>query len=783
MPYGRTLRRAIVSFAGVAVMLAVAPAAAAIEPEPASSVDTVGPVLHRMSADPALVDVSTAPAAVAVSARLADPDGVASVTVRLGDGPVARLALSSGTAAEGMWSGVAIVPAYAAAGAVIATVNAMDSTGAPSAPVFGAALDVADAVPAVPSQVSVAAAGVPGTLHVSWQPPAANGGSPVTSYSVALERAPGTDPSAAVPPAAALDATARSFTVTGLSASARYLVRVAAANAVGSGAPLRADAHTDPDVVTVPDAPTAVAVVPGDRSLAVAWTPPRSTGGVPLSSFHVVATPRSVDVPPVSVVAPPAAVSADVAGLVNGVTYDVAVSALNVVGLSLPSGSAAGTPRDVSGAPVLATVSAFDGVANVSWTPPVSDGGAPVLYYVIDASPSGLRVTVPGDVLHTTVRRVVNGVPTTFTVTAVNAAGAGPASARSAPVVPHQAARLVVLSQPAGRITYGTPSQVTAALRNRAGIGIPGQRVELQARIRPSSAWSSVASATTRTGGVASFRVVLPATAALRLYHPLTTVQETQARVRSVYVFQRVGAKPNTTRVRLGTTLVVRGPIAPDHRVGSKVRLQRYSRGRWHNLAYGAMTSRRSYAVTFTPRSLGSYTVRVIKPGDGDHETGISRAWRMEVTPPGNRDLARAIANNPRITLETTHNSGVRDRAHARGNVVDISNGRRAHRSSYENAPGGLTWLDRRVLLALKHMGSRGTVTVSEIAGGSHSLRSAHYSGKAIDISWVNGTHVGPLSNYRMVVATCHKFGATHVFHPRYDPVGGHQHHIHCDWS
>jgi hypothetical protein len=552
---------------------------------------------------------------------------------------------------------------------------------------------------------------------------------------------------------------------------------------VGSGLALLADATTDPHAVTVPDAPTAVATRAGDRALFVAWTAPESSGGVALTAFRVTATPRSVDVPPVSVTTGPEAVAAEVPGLVNGVTYDVAVSALNAVGFGLASGTVEGTPRTVPGAPVIATVTAHDGTATVTWTPPASGGGAAVQSYVVSAS-NGTHLTAPGDTRSATVRGLANGVPVTFTVAAVNVAGTSPASALSAAVVPFQAAKFVVLTQPAGRVVYGTRSVVVGALRSMVGTGIAGQPVELQAKIRPSSTWTKVASATTGTGGRVTFRVALPATSALRLYHPLTTVQSVEKSVRSVYVATRVGAKPNTTRPRLGTTLTVRGEISPGpHPVGAQVRLQRYSRGRWHNLATGRMTTTGSYVVTFTPRALDTHLLRVIKPSDYDHDSGISRRFWVKVVPEAATDIARSIRANSRITLETTHDSGVVDLAHAERNVYDVARGARARRSAYQNAPGGLTTLDRRVLLALRYMGSRGSVTVSEIAGGSHAPRSSHYSGRAIDINWVNGVHVAPGSGYGLALAACRKYGATHIWHPSYDPVGGHQHHVHCDWS
>jgi hypothetical protein len=91
--------------------------------------------------------------------------------------------------------------------------------------------------------------------------------------------------------------------------------------------------------------------------------------------------------------------------------------------------------------------------------------------------------------------------------------------------------------------------------------------------------------------------------------------------------------------------------------------------------------------------------------------------------------------------------------------------------------------VDPQVLRALRGMGIRGSVTVSEIAGGSHAPGSAHYAGEALDIRYVNGVHVAPGSSYGLAVDTCRAYGAHHIYYPAYDPVGGHQNHVHCDWA
>ncbi len=86
-------------------------------------------------------------------------------------------------------------------------------------------------------------------------------------------------------------------------------------------------------------------------------------------------------------------------------------------------------PRDIKAI-------AGNGKATVNFVPPKTDGGKPVLYYTVISHPGGIKVK--GTESPIDVKGLTNGKTYTFTVTASNSVGTGPASDRSNCVTPGQ---------------------------------------------------------------------------------------------------------------------------------------------------------------------------------------------------------------------------------------------------------------------------------------------------------------------------------------------------------
>ncbi len=106
-----------------------------------------------------------------------------------------------------------------------------------------------------------------------------------------------------------------------------------------------------------------------------------------------------------------------------------------------------GSPAAPS-APTHVSAIGRDGAAQVTWSAPASDGGSPITGYTVTSSPGGLTCTMIATSCW--VMGLTNGVAYTFTVTATNLAGPGPASDPSIAVTPAAGTGPTVLAISAG---------------------------------------------------------------------------------------------------------------------------------------------------------------------------------------------------------------------------------------------------------------------------------------------------------------------------------------------
>ncbi len=190
---------------------------------------------------------------------------------------------------------------------------------------------------------------------------------------------------------------------------------------------------------TVPTAPSAVSGVSGDGSVTLSWSAPADDGGDPVTGYTV--TPYIGGSAQTPSVFASSATTQTISGLTNGTAYTFTVIATNGAGNSPASAASPAVTPVAVGAPnaptnVIAT-SVGGGEADVNWTAPDDFGLDFITSYAITAYENGSVFSVT-DVSGLGTSGVVTGLTAdstfTFTVTATNFVGTGPASAPSAPI-------------------------------------------------------------------------------------------------------------------------------------------------------------------------------------------------------------------------------------------------------------------------------------------------------------------------------------------------------------
>jgi Fibronectin type III domain len=417
-------------------------------------------------------------------------------------------------------------------------------TGLPSAPT--AAITILG-LPEAP--VAVTATAGNGSAVVTWTPGPAVTGHAVTKYEVTATA--GSTVLASVPTA---DGTTTSLSYPGLTNGTAYTFTVVAVNDLGASvasAPSTAVTPTAPvppappagggggggaggggaggggagagggggTPATVAGAPTLGPVTAGDAQIQVSWTPPAQDGGSPITGY-VVRVYQGTGTALVTTATATGATTRTVTGLTNGTGYSVDVAAVNALGTGAASErSAVVTPTASPTAPAKVTIAGVrrgDCSLKVAWKAP-SDGGSRVTRYVVTVyrgkgTKATKILTVKAPALSAVVRALKNGTGYTVDVRAVNAVGIGPASRRSAVVVPATAPGAPAIVSVAGGAPGGkaTASISWRAPRSDGGAEVVAYRVVAVRLSRHGHVVRHV-TVTVRSGKTRSLVLCLPA--------------------------------------------------------------------------------------------------------------------------------------------------------------------------------------------------------------------------------------------------------------------------------
>jgi hypothetical protein len=259
---------------------------------------------------------------------------------------------------------------------------------------------------------------------VSWNAPAFDGGSAITSYTVTP-----VGPNGALAPSS-VPAGVTSTVISGLTNGVSYRFRVRAVNALGSSG-LATSAPVTPQW----PGPSTVTAAPDNASATVTWLA-TVIGGQTVVGYTLYVYQGGNVVRSIAVSA--SATTVIVSSLTNGVTYQFAVAANLGSSSTAQSGlSNAVTPFSPPGSvnqpsnPRNAIAVAGVGQATLNWLVPSSTGGSPITSYLITVRDATDKITVKtllvyGSATSAVVSGLQAGLQYRFRVQATNAAGSSP---------------------------------------------------------------------------------------------------------------------------------------------------------------------------------------------------------------------------------------------------------------------------------------------------------------------------------------------------------------------
>lgn len=229
----------------------------------------------------------------------------------------------------------------------------------------------------------------PEYMTISWLPPKDDGGSPVINYIVEKK-----DTKKDTWGVVSSGSSKTKLKVPHLQKGYEYVFRVKAENKIGIGPPLDSVPTVAKHKFSPPSPPGKPVVTDiTENAATVAWTLPKSDGGSPITGYYLER--REVTGKWVRVNKTPLVdLKFRVTGLYEGNTYEFRVFAENLAGLSGPSPSSdpikACRPIKPPGPPINPKLKdKTRESADLVWTKPLSDGGSPILGYVVECQKAG----------------------------------------------------------------------------------------------------------------------------------------------------------------------------------------------------------------------------------------------------------------------------------------------------------------------------------------------------------------------------------------------------------
>lgn len=173
--------------------------------------------------------------------------------------------------------------------------------------------------------------------------------------------------------------------------------------------------------VRPPTAPIGVTAEASIGRAIVMWSQPEHDGGAPITAYEITSADGSIPAKRVEATIK----QTSIPNLVNGHTYTFCVKGENSIGLG-PAGASA--PVQPSGPPAppqsVAARALPDGSIEVTWAPPVSNGGQRIEEYSIAPLGGGRpSLSTPSGTHQALYRKLPRGASARFTVVAINRLG------------------------------------------------------------------------------------------------------------------------------------------------------------------------------------------------------------------------------------------------------------------------------------------------------------------------------------------------------------------------
>ncbi|MBI4393658.1 MAG: hypothetical protein HY556_07690 [Euryarchaeota archaeon] len=310
-------------------------------------------------------------------------------------------------------------------------------------------------LPSEPIDVTAFAGPEAGTVQVAWQHPLDDGGCARESMQIKWGGASGDLPNLETFPPYILG-----WKAMGVGANVTRYYQVRAANCVG---PSPFSPEVSATSFSTPSAPENFVSEGSRNAINLSWQPPAGDGGMNITHYRLYGRVSAGPWTFIKNVSAAATNAADI-GLPENHTRSHRLTAVNLVGEGEASNEATATTFAAPSVPqgLAASGGPAPGEITISWSPPSSDGGAPVLHYNLmfgddqSASQGGFFL---GNVTSFTHTGLGNHETVYYRMTAENAAGEGqPTGVVSATSLGYPGApvNLTAVSGPeAGQISLG----------------------------------------------------------------------------------------------------------------------------------------------------------------------------------------------------------------------------------------------------------------------------------------------------------------------------------------